>query len=520
MNRAIIWCAVSTKTQAAEDKNSLPVQEEAAKALAAQKGWNVVDVLRVPGHSRRYIDIHECARDMRTEGITAFDDLIHHWEKRDFDILIVRDGDRFARTQSLHAYIVEKTLEVGAKVFSLSDGLIDENNFRIWIAMGGYKAAGEIDSLVKKRKIGFDARARKGLPVNSKVVSSHKVLRDENSGKAVGIILDESKSQEWLDLATLVLEGIAWKKLDREMFNRFGYGSPLNQPYQPHHYYRILSTPSFWGHSARYFKVSGRGPWVREPGHPIPDGVLVVYDRFEPVYKGELAQRVKAEMLRRESTKGRASKQLTASFTGLVICADCGFQMVYTRTYNYTALRCNTRYETSPTRPECVSKHYLSAKRIKSYVDKRLREMLAVGNPNTFVSNVVPDTEGNTIRIAKVEHDIEELQQQIQRMILKQANVDILLQDQYEQAIFNSGVKLKALKANLKELQQNASQNEPLDRKLAFEEISRLTVDGFWEQPELVINQILHRLMGKKRFVAKDGEIIGVADARVGNKRY
>lgn len=33
------------------------------------------------------------------------------------------------------------------------------------------------------------------------------------------------------------------------------------------------------------------------------------------------------------------------------------------------------------------------------------------------------------------------------------------------------------------------------------------------QQPDTVINQILHRLMGKRRFVVLGGEIVGVVDA-------
>jgi DNA invertase Pin-like site-specific DNA recombinase len=192
---AILWCAVSTAGQAADDKDSLPTQEADARSLCEREGWRIADVLRVPGHSRRYIDIHECARDMRLEGIDAFDKLIRHWEAGDFDVLLVRDASRFARTQALHAYVVERTIDSGARIFSLQDGFIDETNYRMWIAMGGYSAAGEIDNLKKKRQIGFDARARRGLPVNAKVVASHKLLRDEKTGKALKVVIDGDKRQ-------------------------------------------------------------------------------------------------------------------------------------------------------------------------------------------------------------------------------------------------------------------------------------------------------------------------------------
>src|SRR4051812_40175169 len=107
--RAVIWCAVSTKVQASDELASLPDQEANQRALCVANGWQIVDVLRVPGHSRRYIDIHKLAAHARAEGVDAFDRILDLWEREAFDVLICRDGNRFARTQSLHAYFVEMT---------------------------------------------------------------------------------------------------------------------------------------------------------------------------------------------------------------------------------------------------------------------------------------------------------------------------------------------------------------------------------------------------------------------------
>src|SRR5260221_5596134 len=141
--RAVIWCAVSTKAQVnktnagdedKDDKESLPNQEEAGRELCRRNGWDVVEVLIVSGHSRRYIDIHKCARDMRKGGIVGFDRLLGLLGKQAFDVLIVRDGNRFARTQSLHAYVVESTIiDAEAKIYSFADGMVDEHNMRMFI---------------------------------------------------------------------------------------------------------------------------------------------------------------------------------------------------------------------------------------------------------------------------------------------------------------------------------------------------------------------------------------------------
>ena len=59
MLRCIIWCAVSSRAQNEPDKISLPQQESDSRALAEGNGWEIIDVLRVPGHSRRTVDFHK-----------------------------------------------------------------------------------------------------------------------------------------------------------------------------------------------------------------------------------------------------------------------------------------------------------------------------------------------------------------------------------------------------------------------------------------------------------------------------
>ena len=46
---AIIWCAVSSQAQTAEDKISLPEQERAARDWCEANGYTVIDVLKVEG---------------------------------------------------------------------------------------------------------------------------------------------------------------------------------------------------------------------------------------------------------------------------------------------------------------------------------------------------------------------------------------------------------------------------------------------------------------------------------------
>jgi hypothetical protein len=70
--RCLIWCAVSSRAQNEPDKISLSQQEADLRTLAQQHNWQVVEVMLVPGHSRRYIDFHELADDAAREGLMLF----------------------------------------------------------------------------------------------------------------------------------------------------------------------------------------------------------------------------------------------------------------------------------------------------------------------------------------------------------------------------------------------------------------------------------------------------------------
>jgi hypothetical protein len=50
--RAAIFAAVSTASQAADDRDSLPEQIRRAREVCQREGWREVALLQVPGQSR------------------------------------------------------------------------------------------------------------------------------------------------------------------------------------------------------------------------------------------------------------------------------------------------------------------------------------------------------------------------------------------------------------------------------------------------------------------------------------
>src|SRR5258707_14608521 len=114
--RAVIWCAVSSEKQTQDDKDSLPAQERQAKAFIEKEGWKLVEVLRVRGFSRTFINVEDYRLAMREAGHDAFDRLTELWANEAFDVLIVRDMDRLGRTQTLLSFMVETTISIGSPI--------------------------------------------------------------------------------------------------------------------------------------------------------------------------------------------------------------------------------------------------------------------------------------------------------------------------------------------------------------------------------------------------------------------
>jgi DNA invertase Pin-like site-specific DNA recombinase len=108
--RALLWLAVSTPEQAKDEKQSLTAQNDDCKAACEAHGWTVVDVLLIPGFSRRFLDLYEFARAAAADGHDDGWKLIRHLEAGDFDVFVCRDGDRFGRSQALFSRIAEDIL--------------------------------------------------------------------------------------------------------------------------------------------------------------------------------------------------------------------------------------------------------------------------------------------------------------------------------------------------------------------------------------------------------------------------
>jgi len=165
--RSVIWAAVSTPDQATDEKESIPAQIEQARKTIQERGWyEVAEPLVVPGHTR-YINW----LDKAMAEIPQLKALIELAEAEKIDLVVVRDWDRLARTDSLRVQISTRLREQGVQVYSLNQPLEpqDPSGFKettdtalIVESMTGVMS--EIENRLRRRrhKIGMLGRVKKG----------------------------------------------------------------------------------------------------------------------------------------------------------------------------------------------------------------------------------------------------------------------------------------------------------------------------------------------------------------------
>ncbi|MCP4544643.1 MAG: recombinase family protein [Chloroflexi bacterium] len=113
--RIAIWCAVSSKAQATDDKISLQAQEQAGREFADAVGGCVARVYVVPGHTRDIIFWADAEAAM-----DAYRQLREDCQSHAFDVLHAIDIDRLGRDPALSNQVVSLAEKNGAEIYLAS----------------------------------------------------------------------------------------------------------------------------------------------------------------------------------------------------------------------------------------------------------------------------------------------------------------------------------------------------------------------------------------------------------------
>lgn len=507
--RAISWAAVSSAVQADDDRESIPTQIAENEAAAQKLGLALADTLVVPGHSRRYLDFHELAEDARAKGIDAFDKLLNHIRAKDFDVLLCRDGDRFARSQALHAFIVESVIEAGARIYSLADGWIDKTNYRMFIAMGGYRSAGDIDKLVARRDMGMRGRIKRGLPSN-RLIDCYLPVRDERTGEMLGIVPDPALHQLFVDVATLLLDGVPYTELGVKLYTEYHHVNKKGAPLWGRAIARYLYSPTFWGHSAYRHRVNrtyGKSSrWVYDDTEPVPEGVVLTRNTHEPIYTGELGERVKAELRRREDMVGKRVPRGPYPMTGLIYCGECGRRMtVHSNYHGKHVYACTMAYSKEVYKGVCSNRKLIK----ESEALELVRELLlAAIDPNTDVFPLLNKQAAS--RLNSLRDELTTLRSQLDTMVAEQVTLKSTVARQaYAQQIDNIAARIEVVEGQLfdTDAAERSAMRATIERDKLLKWIAAHGVDALLSDEAHKINQVLRVVLTNVQIRGKEGKV-------------
>lgn len=524
---ALILVSVSTPEQAADEKQSLETQERDLRAIAEQRGWRVIAALRIPGFSRDYISIEECERDMlaATPPITAIQVLRKMTEDRAYDIFMVRDADRFGRTQSLIMQIAETIcVKQGLKIFSQIDNtLVEGTAVRFWAAMTGLRSAGEMDKKKLYRHNGMEKRAERGLH-EAITPWFHQTIRDPNNGKALRVELREEYRYIWdAVFKVIVEERIGFIRVEQVLYEKYQIVNPITgRPFRPKFFYETLCTkPVAWGHRSRgLHRHKDVGEWVYDSSVLPPAGATLYYDVLPPIYTGQQADDLCDELRRRAQISGGAKPTHPSTFSGLVVCDYCDNHMAFVDRpeKRWVVYRCQTHDRHKYDGPDCPAKpKSITLERLQDWLRPFLERLLAGEPLEDLFPSIVSGVE-NELRT--IEQHLAAVEAEKTRLIERLGLVpDSLLAD-YQRQLNQVAERADALQTRFQSLKVAAQSQNRGGQVAAFNDLAQIGLDAFWQADPGRQQQILKRLFGRWKIIVADGKVIGVAQAGRRSNRH
>jgi DNA invertase Pin-like site-specific DNA recombinase/chorismate mutase len=517
MKRALIFIAVSSQAQAADDKISLEDQEQLCREWCKTNGYEVIEVLSVGGYSRRESDVISALEDFAEQGITAYHDLREHWKQKDFECLVAYSHNRLGRSSTLHSYVVENTVLSGATIYLINGGQIDKPSLRFQIAMGGSKSAGEVDELVHRRRAGIPKRIARGLP-SGRGILSHKRIYEK--GKVVDYIVDPDQRRLLDDLATVFLEGYAYDKLEMQLYTRFGHINPrTGKRYAASSFLKLLYNPYFWGHAAlgythgNQIPVGDQAAWVYDESIEPPPEVTVYRNSHEPAYTGDVAVKVKAEIRRREGIRGKATPRTRHAFSGLLYCNECSRKLTFRPgiygmiKYDYWSCRTSILRKSYYTLPSCSQSQMTREEKIREYVHKFLEQVFEDGDLRSFEVS----TESHDDYLTALQAEIDELNAQLDQLVAERlAQKHAVVREAYSRKMNQIGERLTILDKQLKEQQRERQASQALrqQQEQAVSDLRSRGVEAVMSGSPAELNQFLFFLLGNFRFFVQDCQIV------------
>jgi hypothetical protein len=327
--RFAVLTAVSSKSQAAEGKDSLPVQEENCRRLALSKAWvETGGPYVIPGQPRTgYVNLSDAERE-----IPALHAMLDAASASRFDVLILYD---YSRLRDLIALVAASLADYNVQIYSLAQAVepVPPDQFdpaqadATWFTQtaASMTSRAEINALRRRFRIGMPGRVtHKGLhPLGRLPYGYRKPPGHETERQAVPEP-DPLTAPAVLIMRDLLLTGRSLTQIAASL-DASGYPTRAGKPWHPDTIRRILRNPYYAGvvtfgvlRRQRDSRLAGR----RRRSHLVRSSAPIHTGpgKHVPLWDDLTRRRILDELDRRG--KAYAGRRLSR-LSGLLFCAEC-----------------------------------------------------------------------------------------------------------------------------------------------------------------------------------------------------
>lgn len=506
--RAVIWIAVSSKSQA-DDKVSLEEQERLCRAFAADHHLLVIDVLAVRGHSRAEPDIFTLFESYAAINEHAYHRLRQHWQSGDFDVLLAFHVSRLGRSFTIQSLILENAVRQKRRAHFIQGGWVDETNVDFFIASSGISSKSESRYRVQITNSSIARRVERGLHPRG-IMSVHQPVYDQR-GKQIALALRPERLPMLNAAADLLLTGIGWRQIPYLLADQ-GFLNPRNhKPYSDTVLYRIFHCPYTWGVAASHY-TKKEGVWAFDESFPPPPGAVIFRNPpipIPPVWTGERAEQIKAELIRRAAiVAGRTSTAPAYHLTGILRCANCGHRLAADISKSRPRLywRCPHARPFYPDR--CTNRAFIRNEHAQATITRFLQRYARLNRDRltALISTPAPAQD----EFARLTAERAAAESQIAALIDEQSRAPETVRRLYAEQITAAAARLEYLQSALHRVQQQIEPPDRLIARLAAFDTLITDLDTLWDADPLSINRLLVAFLGSLRFLVQGREIVDI----------
>lgn len=524
--KAILFGAVSSGVQAEPDKVSLEDQFKVLREAMTQLGAQVIDEIEIPGFSRDFYNYRDFVNAAAQEGITAPARMFDHWRKRDFDLVAVLNFSRLGREEGIVHDFVGQTYGIGSFIYTQKNGLIAPENRRVVTMIEAYGSKSEVDEIVRRHHVGMRSRVERGLHAGNKLPHFHRYtfgpdgkpqLTTGRDGKVYYLTVDPAKYRLLDDLYDLyVHQHTPVDFLELELAKR-GHLRPDGKPHKRNVMMNRIWQAAFHGHLGYGMTILHKRWMIDETYRDqAPPDARMHYHVCEPCYAGQAGVIFRQEMYRRiEMQGGKAQPYRCHTFTGLLVCGECGYALVYrqikqgAKLYSYYHCHRHDRARRHGHLTPCSQYHSIPAARIQTYVDAWLRTHFAPDSDiDMHLAALYPAQHDTSAQLAA---EIDALTRRIDGLM---SDLEALDPGSPSRRDFIARHEALTRQRDTLQAQYQNAQNGDLARLEHARLIASMNIvqrldAGLWNEDETAINATLYTLLHGIRFVCKDGQVVG-----------